>query len=129
MHEPQVLHLEFSCKVLLARHDQLIITNQYEIINIKYDDQQLTFHHDVVQVHIRFTLCEAQLSEVVVVPSVPSTRWLLQPVRSSLESAHMRLTIEGLKTFQPLNVHLFLNLPIEECSLHIHLMDLPTHLS
>ena len=48
MHETHVFHLEFSCKVLLARHNQLIITSQYEIINIMYDDQQLTFHHDVV---------------------------------------------------------------------------------
>ena len=41
----------------------------------------------------------------------------------------MRLTIEGLETFWLLNVHLFLNIPIEERGLHIHLMDLPTHLS
>ena len=74
MHETHVFHLEFSCKVLLARHDQLIITNQYAIINIKYDDQQLTFHHDVVQVHIRFNLCESQPGEVVIYPGVPSTR-------------------------------------------------------
>ena len=52
--------LIMSCKEDLARHDQLIITCQYEIINIKYNGQLLIFHHDVVQVHIRFTLYEAQ---------------------------------------------------------------------
>ena len=46
----------------------------------------------------------------------------------SLESAHMKLMIEGLKSFRLLYVHLFLNLAIKECSLHIHLMDLPIHL-
>ena len=79
----------------------------------------------------RFTsasLFEAQPSEVVVDPGVPSMRCLLQPIQISLESAHMRLMIEGIKTFRLLYVHLFLNLAIEECSLHIHLMDLPTHL-
>ena len=50
MHEPHVLHLKLSFKVLLERLDPLIITCQYEIINIKLDDQQFTFHHYVVQV-------------------------------------------------------------------------------
>ena len=99
VNETHVFHLKFSCKVLLARHDQLISTYQYENINIKNNDQLPTFYRDVVQVRIRFTLCEAQLGEVVVDSSVPSTRCLLQPIQSSLESAHMRLTIEGLKTF------------------------------
>jgi len=66
MHEPHVLHLKLSCKVLLTRFDELLITYQYEIINIKYNDQQLTFHHNVVQVCIHFTLCEAQPSEVAI---------------------------------------------------------------
>ena len=41
----------------------------------------------------------------------------------------MQLTIEGFETLWLLNVHLFLNLPIEEWSLRIHLVDLPLHLS
>ena len=89
MHELHVVHLKLCCKVLLARFDELLITCQYEIIYIKYNDQQLTFHHYVIQVHIYFTLCEAQPSEVDVYPSVPRTRCLLQPIQRSLESAHM----------------------------------------
>ena len=40
----------------------------------------------------------------------------------------MWLSVEGLKTFWLLNVHLFLNHPIEEGYLYIHLMYLPFHL-
>ena len=80
MHEPHVLHLKLSCKVFLARFDQLIITGQYEIINIKYNDQQCTFHHYVVHIHIDLTLHESQPGEVDIYPSVPSARCLLQPI-------------------------------------------------
>ena len=52
MHETHVFHLEFNCKVLLTRLDQLIITCQYHIIKINNNDQWLTFYHDVVKVHI-----------------------------------------------------------------------------
>ena len=49
-------------------------------------------------------------------------------IQHSFESAHMQLTIEDLKSFRLLNVHFFLNDPIKEVSLHIHLMNVPTHL-
>ena len=83
----------------------------------------------MVKVRIRFTLSEAQPGEIVVDPSVLSTGCFLQPIQSPLESTHMRLMIEGLETLWLLNVHLLLNLPIEECCLHVHLVDLPPHLS
>ena len=89
MHELHVVHLKLCCKVLLARFDELLITCQYEIIYIKYNDQQLTFHHYVIQVRICFTLREAQPSEVVIYPGVPSTGCLLQPIQRSLELAYM----------------------------------------
>ena len=98
------------------------------MIYIQYDDQQLPLHHNLVQVRIRLTLGESKPGEVAVYPSVPSTRCLLQPVQFSLESAHMRLTAEDLETFRLLYVHLLLNDSIEERSLHIHLMDVPSHL-
>ena len=82
----------------------------------------------MVQVCIRLTLGEAKSSEIVVDLSVPSTGCLFQPIKCSFELAHMRLAAEDLKSFRLLNVHLFLNDPIKECSLHIHLMNVPTHL-
>jgi len=76
---------------------------------------------------IYLTLCEAQPSEVVIYPGVPSMGCLLQPIQCSLELAHMRLTVKGLKTFRLLYVHLFLNHSIKEHCLYIHLMYLSTH--
>ena len=93
-----LFHFKLSCKVIFARLYQLIITYQNWIIDIKNNDQWFTFYHDVVKVRIYFTLGEAQPSEIAVDPGVPSTGCLLQSIQSPLESAHMRLTIEGLET-------------------------------
>ena len=88
----------------------------------------ITLHHNLVQVCICLTLGEAKSSEIAVDMSVPSTGCLFQPIQRSFEPAHMRLAAEDLKSFRLLNVHLFLNDPIKEHNLHIHLMNVPTHL-
>lgn len=82
----------------------------------------------MVKFFIYFTFGEAKLGEIIVDHGVLSTRRLLQSIQRSLESAHVLLSVEGLKSFNLLNVHLFLNQSIEESCLHIHLMYLPSHL-
>ena len=99
VHKTHVFHFKLSCKVLLARLYQLIITYQNMIIEIKNNDQWFTFYHDVIKVRFCFTLGEAQLGEIAIDPGLPSTWCLLQPIQSPLESAHMRLMIEGLEIF------------------------------
>ena len=82
----------------------------------------------MVNVFIFFNFGEARPSEITLDPSVLSTRCLLQSIQHSLESAHMQLSVEGLKPFQMINEHLLLNHSIEECCLHIHLTYFPSHL-
>jgi len=55
--------------------------------------------------------------EVIADPGVPSMGCLLQPLPRSLELAHMRLMIEGIKTFWLLYV------PIYVDSANIDLID------
>ena len=81
------------------------------------------------KVCISFNFGEAQLGEIVFYSCVPSTRCLFQSIQCLLESAHIQLSVEGLKLFLLLNVNLFLNHSIKECCLHIHLMYLPPHLN
>ena len=74
MKDSHVLNFELSCKILFARMYQLLITYQNYIINIKYDNQELTINHNLVQICIHFTFGEAQPGEIPVNSSVPSTR-------------------------------------------------------
>ena len=91
------------------------------------NNKKFTFYQDMIEVCIRFNFGEAQTGERVINPGVPSTRCLLETVQCSLESAYMLISIKGLKSFMLFNVHLLLDKSIEECCLHIHLVDLPPH--
>ena len=49
-------------------------------------------------------------------------------IQGFLQPADMRFSPMNLKALQLLNIFLLLYNPIEKCGLHIHLVDLPTHL-
>ena len=53
---------------------------------------------------------------------------MLEIIKSSMQSAYMRLPILHIKPLWLLNIHLLLYNSIEEGSLDVHLMDIPTHL-
>ena len=82
----------------------------------------------MVKICIYFTFGEAPPGEIVVNLGVPSTGCLFQSIQRSLESPHMWPSIEYLKSFKILNVHLFLNHSIDECFLHIHMMYLSSYM-
>ena len=75
----------------------------------------------MLKVFIYFTFGEGQPDEIIIDPNVQSMGCLFQPIQCLLELSHMRLFVEGLKSFRLLNVHLLLNQPIEKCFLVLYL--------
>jgi len=68
----------------------------------------------MTEVFIHLNFGEAQTSEIVINPNVPSTGCLLETLQCSLESSHRRVLIKSLKALWFLDVHLLLNNSIEE---------------
>lgn len=82
----------------------------------------------MIKVCVYFNFGEAQTSEIGIDPRIKSTGCLPESIQCTLEYAHMQLYVKGPKSLRLLNIHLLLNKSIEECCLHIHLVDLPSHL-
>ena len=77
-----------------------------------------------VKVAVSYALGKSKTPQIAVYPGIPSPWFLLKPLQSFLELTHMGLPPMQLKSFRLLDVDFFLNLPIEESSLYIHLMKL-----
>ena len=125
MQKTQIFHFEFGCKLPLTLSNEMFLSSEEQVIHIENQDQGLVLHNLYIKVGVSYVLGKSKTLEIAVYSSVLGPWSLLKPIQSFLELTHMGLPPMQLKSFRLFNVDLFLNLPIEEGNLHIHLMKLP----
>ena len=123
MHKAYAFRLIFSCKVPLARENQLLNPCKYQLSNIQNQDKQLYIYHIVIDVGICFTFGETQSTEICINLSLPCLGAYLRPYR-----VLMCLPVIYLKSLSMLYVRLFLNNTIKKGGLHIHMVYLTHYL-
>ena len=118
-------HLQFRIEFSLepCQLGQMISQDD-QVIHIDEHCQQVLTRLLDVQQMIRFAPREAFLGEKGVYPLIPCSWRLLEPVQRLLELAHKMLEVLHFKSLRLTHVDVFLQLAIQKCGLHIHLMDL-----
>jgi hypothetical protein len=74
---------------------------------------------------LRGTAGEPELLERGVELRVPGPWSLAQPIEGLVEAEHLASSVVALEAWRLRNVHLFLQLTVQECRLDVKVMDLP----
>ena len=127
MKETQIFYFKFGGKLPLTLVNEMFISREKQIINIENQNQRLILNNLYVKVGISYALGKSKTPQIAVNPSILGSRCLFKPVQSFLELTNMRPLLMKLKAFWLLDVDFFFNFTIEEGSLNIHLMKLPSH--
>src|SRR5579859_1761694 len=99
---------------------------EYNVININLHNQCVTPLPKQEQGLVHRSHLKPLTQQKGLQSIIPCSRGLLKPIQSFVQLVYMVGVFGMLKTWGLSNINLFLNKPIEEGALHIHLIELET---